>query len=46
VLRSDKLPVDGQEIQMHEDGSWSSLTAKKEQTRMVSMLYLHFCSLW
>ena len=34
VLRSDKLPVYGQEIQMHEDGSWSSVTAKKEQTRM------------
>jgi len=50
VLLSGKLPVDGNEIQLHQDGSWSSLIVKKEQTTilspMVSILYLHFCSLW
>jgi len=49
VLLSGKLPVDGNEIQLHQDGSWSSLIVKKEQTTilspMVSILYLNFCSL-
>jgi len=36
VLLSGKLPVDGNEIQLHQDGSWSSLIIKKEQTTILS----------
>ncbi|KAJ9591475.1 hypothetical protein L9F63_001961, partial [Diploptera punctata] len=36
VLLSGKLPFDGNEIQLHQDGSWSSLIIKKEQTRVLS----------
>jgi hypothetical protein len=49
VLVSGKLSVDGNEIQLHQDGSWSSLIVKKEQTRVlspvVSILHLEFCKL-
>ncbi|XP_069691208.1 E3 SUMO-protein ligase PIAS2 isoform X2 [Periplaneta americana] len=36
VLLSGKLSADGNEIQLHQDGSWSSLILKKEQTRVLS----------
>lgn len=36
VLLSGKLSADGNEIQLHQDGSWSSLIVKKEQTRVLS----------
>jgi E3 SUMO-protein ligase PIAS1/E3 SUMO-protein ligase PIAS2 len=36
VLLSGKLSVDGNEIQLHQDGSWSSLIVKKEQTTILS----------
>ena len=36
VLTSGKLAPDGNEIQLHQDGSWSSLIVKKEQTRVLS----------
>ncbi|XP_021928824.1 E3 SUMO-protein ligase PIAS2 isoform X2 [Zootermopsis nevadensis] len=36
VLLSGKLSTDGNEIQLHQDGSWSSLIVKKEQTRVLS----------
>jgi hypothetical protein len=46
VLLSGKLPTDGNEIQLHQDGSWSSLIVKKEQTRVlspvVSVFYHHY----
>ncbi|KAL0281288.1 UNVERIFIED_CONTAM: hypothetical protein PYX00_002321 [Menopon gallinae] len=32
VLSSSKLPPEGNEIQLHSDGSWSSHTVKKEPT--------------
>ncbi|KAK6623747.1 hypothetical protein RUM43_009600 [Polyplax serrata] len=35
VLSSGKLSHDGNEIQLHSDGSWSSLVIKKEQSRVV-----------
>jgi hypothetical protein len=50
VLLSNQLPVDGNKIELHKDGSWSSLIAKQDQTTAlsptVSILYLHICSLW
>ncbi|XP_049787220.1 E3 SUMO-protein ligase PIAS2 isoform X2 [Schistocerca gregaria] len=36
VLASPKLPIDSNEIQLHQDGSWSSLIVKNEQTRVLS----------
>ncbi|PSN42307.1 E3 SUMO-protein ligase PIAS1 [Blattella germanica] len=35
VLVSGNLPADGNEIQLHQDGSWSSLIVKNEQTRVL-----------
>jgi hypothetical protein len=36
VLLSDKLPADGNEIQLHRDGSWSSLVIEEELTTLLS----------
>lgn len=35
VLSSGRLSLDGNEIQLHSDGSWSSLVIKKEQSRVI-----------
>lgn len=43
VLLSGKLSTDGNEIQLHQDGSWSSLIVKKEQTRVLSPVVSVFC---
>ena len=44
VLLSGKLPTDGREIELHEDGSWSSLVIEEELTTilspMVNIFYL------
>ncbi|GFG30941.1 hypothetical protein Cfor_04039 [Coptotermes formosanus] len=42
VLLSGKLPPDGNEIQLHQDGSWSSLIVKKEQTTILSPVCVLF----